>query len=75
MAAITLANCDVVINHVGGFKLVKIVTPSSADGGDTIDVSTLFHTGCFSWVSTCRSHLEPRTGGCSVTRSPRVIFH
>ena len=51
MAAITLAECSVTHKSVGGLKLVKLVTPATADDGDTIDVSSLFNNGCFAWVS------------------------
>ena len=47
MAAIAIADCTVTTFHVGGFKMVKIVTPATADDGDTIDVSSLFDNGCF----------------------------
>ena len=51
MAAIALSDCTVSQWDVGGWKLVKIVTPATADDGDTIDVSSLFDAGCFSIVS------------------------
>lgn len=47
MAAIAIADCTVTTMHVSGIKIVKIVTPATADDGDTIDVSTLFNNGCF----------------------------
>ena len=47
MAAISLSDCTVSNYTFGGLKLVKIVTPATADDGDTIDVSTLFENGCF----------------------------
>jgi len=43
MAAIDLADCTVTTLGVSGaVKHVKIVTPATADDGDTIDVSSLF---------------------------------
>ena len=47
MAAIAIGDCTVTNTDVGAWKFVKIVTPSTADDGDTIDVSSLFETGCF----------------------------
>jgi len=47
MAAIAIADCTVSNWDIGGLKLLKIVTPATADDGDTIDVSTLFNNGCF----------------------------
>ena len=51
MAAITLDNCTVSNQQVGAWKLVKIVTPATADDADTIDVSSLFKNGCFNFQS------------------------
>jgi len=51
MAAIAIADCTVSRTDVGGWKFVKIVTPATADDGDTIDVSSLFGTLAFSFVS------------------------
>jgi len=51
MAAILISDCTVSDLFTNGFKVVKIVTPATADDGDTIDVSSLFQTGCFSFVS------------------------
>lgn len=51
MAAISIDDCTVTKVDIGGIAFVKIVTPATADDGDTIDVSTLFRTGCFSIVS------------------------
>ena len=51
MAAIALSDCTVSDYFVGGMKFVKIVTPATADDGDTIDVSSLFSSFCFSLVS------------------------
>jgi len=48
MAAIALADCTVTdLGVSNAVKHVKIVTPATADDGDTIDVSTLFNT----WVN------------------------
>lgn len=51
MAAISLSDCTVSNREVGAIKIVKIVTPATADDGDTIDVSTLFKNGCFAFTS------------------------
>jgi len=51
MAAISITDCTVTNTSVGALKMVKIVTPATADDGDTIDVSSLFNNGCFSSVS------------------------
>ena len=51
MAAIAITDCTVTTLDVGGFKMAKIVTPATADDGDTIDVSSIFSIGCFSIVS------------------------
>ena len=50
MAAIDLNACTVTVLS-GTPKIVKIVTPATADDGDTIDCSTLFKNGCVAWVS------------------------
>lgn len=45
MAAISLSDCTVSklgVNH--GLKTCQIVTPATADDGDTIDVSSLFES-------------------------------
>jgi len=47
MAAITIANCTVSPRHAGPLKMYTITTPTTADAGDTIDVSTLFDFCCF----------------------------
>lgn len=47
MAAISIDDCTVKSGIVGGFKLLLITTPATADDGDTIDVSSLFGTGQF----------------------------
>lgn len=42
MAVIDIANCTVTISGVWpGARLVKVVTPATADDGDTVDVSTV----------------------------------
>lgn len=47
MAAIAIGDCTVTFYGCEGeSKYYKIVTPATADDGDTIDVSTLFHTWC-----------------------------
>lgn len=47
MAAIAIADCTVTtLGVTAAVKWVKIVTPATADDGDTIDVSSLFET----WV-------------------------
>ena len=51
MAAIAIADCTVTVLGVNNVvKVVKIVTPATADDGDTIDVSTLYHTWCVGFV-------------------------
>jgi hypothetical protein len=52
MAAILLSACTVTNEDVQGVKIAKIVTPATADDGDTIDVSTLFSVGCFAYSSS-----------------------
>jgi len=52
MAAISLSDCTISNISVGAFKIVKIVTPATADDGDTIDVSSLFKNGCFAIISS-----------------------
>lgn len=44
--AIALADCTVTHLLTSGLKVVKIVTPATADDGDTIDVVSLFRNGC-----------------------------
>jgi len=51
MAAILLSDCTVSQWNVNGWKMVQIVTPATADDGDTIDASSLFDSVCFSFVS------------------------
>lgn len=52
MAAIAITDCTVtVLYQLGTYKKVKIVTPATADDGDTIDVSSIFETGCFAICS------------------------
>ncbi|RKX58150.1 MAG: hypothetical protein DRP29_07155 [Thermodesulfobacteriota bacterium] len=51
MAAISIGDCTVTTLGVSGaVKWVKIVTPATADDGDTIDVSSIFHTWCVATV-------------------------
>lgn len=52
MAAIAITDCTVTTLFTEGFKIVKIVTPDTADDGDTIDVSTLFNTLSFGICSS-----------------------
>lgn len=47
MAAIALSDCTVDHVFTNGLKMLKIVTPDTADDGDTIDVSGEFSDGCF----------------------------
>lgn len=51
MAVIAITDCTTTVLHISGFKMVKIVTPATADDADTIDVSTLFSIGCFAICS------------------------
>lgn len=51
MAVILLSECVVSQLNVDGWKTVKIVTPATADGADSIDLSSLFSEGCSSIVS------------------------
>jgi hypothetical protein len=51
MAAILLSDCTVTYNLVAGIKVVKIVTPATADSGDTIDCASLFKNGCVAFCS------------------------
>lgn len=41
MAAIALSSCTYTIDPQVGFNLYTIVTPATADDGDTIDVSSI----------------------------------
>lgn len=43
MAAITLASCTYTIDPQVGFNMYTIVTPATADDGDTIDVSSIIN--------------------------------
>ena len=45
MAAITLANCTVYKKKEGSVTTAWIITPSTADSNDTIDVTTLVADG------------------------------
>ena len=72
MAAILITACTVTtLLKTPTFKIVKIVTPATADDGDTIDVSTLFTTGCFSNVSGATDNalfqVGAEYGGKSIT--------
>jgi len=51
MVAILLSDCTVSNTMVGAIKIVKIVTPATADDTNTIDVSSLFSNGCLSFAS------------------------
>ena len=51
MAAILITDCTVSQWDVSGWKIVKIVTPATADDGDTIDCSTIFDSVCFGIAS------------------------
>ena len=52
MAAIALSDCTISGQSVGAQKIYIIVTPATADAGDTIDVSSIFDVGCHSTVSS-----------------------
>ena len=67
MAAILLSDCTVSNTDVGAIKIVKIVTPATADDGDTIDVSTLFKNGCFLTASSTTDTAALGTGAYSTT--------
>lgn len=41
MGAISIANCTVTNDPQNGFNVYKIVTPATADDGDTIDISSI----------------------------------
>lgn len=55
MAAIALSDCTVDNVFTDGVKIVQITTPSTADDGDTIDVSSLFQSGC---VAICVNNTD-----------------
>jgi len=45
MAAIDIANCTVTMDApLSGFNVWTIVTPATADDGDTIDISSIIDT-------------------------------
>lgn len=69
MAAIAIADCTVSIKSVGGQKIASIVTPATADGGDTIDVSSLFSNGCFALMTntTDKTSLSENVFGTTIT--------
>lgn len=48
MAAISASDCTITVLSVSGLKVVKIVTPATANDGDTIDMSDYFSNGCMS---------------------------
>ena len=50
-SAISIDDCTVTTIFTQGIKIVKIVTPDTADDTDTIDVSSLFGIGCFQITS------------------------
>lgn len=50
MTAIDIADCTVTHLITAGVKIVKIVTPATADDGDTIDASSIFINGCIATV-------------------------
>lgn len=56
MTAIAIGDCTVTVLDLSGSKTVKIVTPATADDGDTIDLSTLFNTVCFAICSGATDH-------------------
>ena len=51
MAAILIADCTVTTLEVAGFKVVKVITPNTANQNDTVDLSTLFSIGNFAICS------------------------
>lgn len=67
MAAISLSDCTVSNWEVGAVKIVKIVTPATADDGDTIDVSSLFDNGCFAIASSTTDTAALGTGAYGTT--------
>lgn len=69
MAAIAIADCTVSNWDIGGLKMVKIVTPATADDADTIDVSSLFDNGCFNLHSgaTDGAAVDTTAYGTSIT--------
>ena len=69
MAAIAIADCTVSNVSVGALKMLLITTPATADDGDTIDVSSLFTSGCFNIhsVATDGTAIDPTAFGTTVT--------
>ncbi len=52
MAAIELTDCTVTNTQVGAFRLVKLVTPTTTDDADTIDITGLnYKNGQFNFQS------------------------
>lgn len=47
MGTIDPTDCTITELWTSGVKIVKVVTPSTADDGDTIDMSSYFTNGCF----------------------------
>jgi len=48
MAAIAIGDCTIsVISPLAGVNLWSVITPATADDGDTVDCSTVFST-CYS---------------------------
>lgn len=45
MAAIDPANCTISVLAEGPAKILKVVTPATADDGDTVDLSSYFESG------------------------------
>lgn len=45
MAAIDPSDCTITVLSHSGLKVVKVVTPATADDGDTVDLSDYFENG------------------------------
>lgn len=45
MAAILPADCTISVLSHSGLKVLKVVTPATADDGDTVDLSDYFENG------------------------------
>lgn len=52
MAAIDVSDCTVKVRGTHGLKIIEIVTPATADDGDTIDLSDYFSSLCFAVASS-----------------------